>query len=76
MLDADTVLRQAIGPARDVPRREDPGNAGLEDVAGLSFLVFFSRTKTLPPLVSTFHELTGSSAGARSASPLRRLKQA
>src|ERR1051326_8631983 len=36
----------------------------------------FSRIKTLSPTFSTFQRAIGSSAGARNASPVRRLKQA
>ena len=54
----------------------DPVISWKVETAGGFFSGCFSRTKSLPPLVSTFQELTGSSAGARSASPVRRLKQA
>jgi hypothetical protein len=53
----------------------------LDDVAGGSMLrglgaVSLSRTKTMSSTRSTRQQAMGSSAGARSASPVRRLKQA
>jgi hypothetical protein len=39
---------------------------GLSDWCGGFFSDCFSRTKSWSPMVSTFHELTGPSAGARS----------
>jgi len=39
-------------------------------------MAIFSRTKALLPMRSTRQQSIGSSAGARNASPVRRLKQA
>ena len=55
----------------DLSRRVGRGLA-----ARLRLRVRFSRTKTLPSRCSTAQQATGLSAGARSASPVRRSKQA
>ena len=43
---------------------------------GVDVFASFSRTNTLPSRCSTFQHAIGSSAGARSASPVSRLKHA
>ena len=52
------------------------GRAPDGDARVAAGLASFSLTKTLSPTRSTRQHAIGSSAGARSASPVRRLKQA
>jgi hypothetical protein len=75
---AEALLAEAL--RRRKPRGAATNDNETADELGLTWarlgLASFSRTKMWSPTVSTRQVATGSKAGARIASPVRRLKQA